>query len=85
MKNNGFAKDRRSHTILTVVFAIIAIAYLYPIFIVLVNSLKTNASINLDTFAFPTKDSLFGRATVSVFTWALSLKEFIRTRIIGMR
>ena len=47
MKNNGFAKDRRSHTVLTVVFAIIAIAYLYPIFIVLVNSLKTNASIRL--------------------------------------
>ena len=60
MKNNGFAKDRRSHTILTVVFAIIAIAYLYPIFIVLVNSLKTNASINLDTFAFPTKDTFMG-------------------------
>ena len=60
MKNNGFAKDRRSHTVLTVVFAIIAIAYLYPIFIVLVNSLKTNASINLDTFAFPTKDTFMG-------------------------
>ena len=53
MKNNGFQKDRRSHTVLTVVFTIIAIAYLYPIFIVLVNSLKSNASINLDTFAFP--------------------------------
>ena len=47
MKNNGFQKDRRSHTVLTVVFTIIAIAYLYPIFIVLVNSLKSNAAINL--------------------------------------
>ena len=60
MKNNGFQKERRSHTVLTVVFAIIAIAYLYPIFIVLVNSLKTNASINLDTFAFPTSDTFMG-------------------------
>ena len=60
MKNTGFQKERRSHTVLTVVFAIIAIAYLYPIFIVLVNSLKTNASINLDTFAFPTKDTFMG-------------------------
>ena len=37
MKNNGFQKERRSHTILTVVFALIAVAYLYPILIVLVN------------------------------------------------
>ena len=60
MKNNGFQKDRRSHTVLTVVFTIIAIAYLYPIFIVLVNSLKSNASINLDTFAFPASDTFMG-------------------------
>ena len=60
MKNNGFQKDRRSHTVLTVVFTIIAIAYLYPIFIVLVNSLKSNAAINLDTFAFPASDTFMG-------------------------
>ena len=60
MKNNGFQKDRRSHTVLTVVFTIIAIAYLYPIFIVLVNSLKSNAAINLDTFAFPTSGTFMG-------------------------
>ena len=60
MKNNGFQKDRRSHTVLTVVFTIIAIAYLYPIFIVLVNSLKSNASINLDTFAFPASGTFMG-------------------------
>ena len=60
MKNNGFQKDRRSHTVLTVVFTIIAIAYLYPIFIVLVNSLKSNAALNLDTFAFPTSGTFMG-------------------------
>ena len=60
MKNNGFQKDRRSHTVLTVVFTIIAIAYLYPIFFVLVNSLKSNAAINLDTFAFPTSGTFMG-------------------------
>ena len=60
MKNNGFQKDRRSHTVLTVVFTLIAIAYLYPIFIVLVNSLKSNAAINLDTFAFPASDTFMG-------------------------
>ena len=41
-------------------FVIIAVAYLYPIFIVLVNSLKTNAAINLDTFAFPTSNTFMG-------------------------
>ena len=60
MKNTGFQKERRSHTVLTVVFVIIAVAYLYPIFIVLVNSLKTNAAINLDTFAFPRSDTFMG-------------------------
>ena len=60
MKNTGFQKERRSHTVLTVVFAIIAVAYLYPIFIVLDNSLKTNAAINLDTFAFPKSDTFMG-------------------------
>ena len=60
MKNTGFQKERRSHTVLTVVFVIIAVAYLYPIFIVLVNSLKSNAAINLDTFAFPASDTFMG-------------------------
>ena len=60
MNNTGFQKERRSLSVLTVVFAIIAVAYLYPIFIVLVNSLKTNAAINLDTFAFPTSDTFMG-------------------------
>ena len=60
MKNNGFQKERRSHTILTVVFALIAVAYLYPILIVLVNSFKSNAAINLDTFALPAKNTFMG-------------------------
>ena len=65
MKNTGFQKERRSHTVLTVVFVIIAVAYLYPIFIVLVNSLKTNAAINLDTFAFPQATPSWGCRTIS--------------------
>ena len=44
-----------------------------------------NANYAIEAKLEPTKDSLFGRAKVSVFTWALSLKEFIRTRIMGMR
>ena len=60
MKNTGFQKERRSHTVLTVVFAIIAVAYLYPIFVVLVNSFKSNAAINTDTFALPNAGTFMG-------------------------
>ena len=56
-QQNGFRGERTSHTILTVVFSVIAVAYLYPIFIVLVNSLKSNAAINTATFALPNGDS----------------------------
>ena len=59
-QQNGFRGERTSHTILTVVFAVIAVAYLYPIFIVLVNSLKSNAAINTATFALPSGDSFMG-------------------------
>ena len=41
-------------------FALIAVAYLYPILIVLVNSFKSNAAINLDTFALPAKNTFMG-------------------------
>jgi len=59
-QQNGFRGERTSHTILTVVFSVIAVAYLYPIFIVLVNSLKSNAAINTATFALPNGDSFMG-------------------------
>ena len=41
-------------------FIVICILYLMPIFIVLMNSFKTNASINTATFAFPNKDTFMG-------------------------
>ena len=41
-------------------FVLVCILYLLPIFIVLMNSFKTNASINTSTFAFPNKDTFMG-------------------------
>ena len=41
-------------------FVLVCILYLMPIFIVLMNSFKTNASINTATFAFPNKDVKLG-------------------------
>ena len=50
----------RRKLILTVIFTFIAIFYLMPIFIVLINSFKSNAAVNTETFAFPSSSSFVG-------------------------
>ena len=57
---SSFRAEKRVNTALTVFFALLAVAYLYPIFIVLVNSFKSNAAINTETFAMPTEQSFMG-------------------------
>ena len=47
-------------TILSVVFVLICLCWLLPIGAVLNNSLKSNASINTDTFALPNEESFVG-------------------------
>ena len=54
--------EKRSKTVLSLVFAIIAVVYLVPIFLVLMNSFKANADINTATFALPTSTSFVGFA-----------------------
>lgn len=49
-------------TILTIVFAVISLVWLVPILEVVINSLKNNASINLDPFALPTAETFVGMA-----------------------
>ena len=49
-------------TILTIVFVIISIIYVMPIFEVVINSFKSNAYVNLDTFALPNEESFVGWA-----------------------
>ena len=49
-------------TVLTVVFSVISVFYVMPIVLVLINSFKSNASINLETFNLPTKESFMGIA-----------------------
>lgn len=57
-------KEKRSlgNKLLTVIFAIISIAYLVPIFEVLINSFKGNSYVNTDTFALPNSESFVGFA-----------------------
>ena len=46
--------------ILTVVFALLSLIWLIPIFEVLINSFKSNAFVNLEPFAFPNAESFVG-------------------------
>lgn len=57
-------KEKRSigSKLLTVIFSIISIVYLIPIFEVLINSLKENSYVNTDTFALPNSESFVGFA-----------------------
>ena len=48
--------------ILTVVFLLISLFWVMPIFEVVINSFKSNASINLDAFALPNSESYVGMA-----------------------
>ncbi|MBQ1451891.1 MAG: carbohydrate ABC transporter permease [Clostridia bacterium] len=45
---------------LSVAFALISIFYLFPVFVVLMNSFKSNGSINTETFALPNESSFMG-------------------------
>lgn len=48
--------------VLTVVFALLSIAWMFPIFEVVINSFKENAFVNLNPFALPNGESFVGWA-----------------------
>ena len=48
--------------ILTCIFAIVCIIYVMPIIEVAINSFKSNAYVNTDTFALPNEESFVGWA-----------------------
>ncbi len=48
--------------LLTIIFTVISIIYLIPVFEVLMNSFKANAYVNTDTFALPNAESFVGFA-----------------------
>ena len=59
--NQVSAVRRAKHGwILTLFFSILAVFYLYPIFLVLINSLKKKGFIMKSPFAFPDERSFFG-------------------------
>ncbi len=57
MKDNAFQAERIRKTALTVFFSLLSIAYVFPVFMVLVNSFKQNTFVKTETFAMPTAQS----------------------------
>ena len=53
-------REERGKMVLTIIFTVICIAYIMPILIVLINSFKSNAAVNTQTFAFPDANSFVG-------------------------
>ncbi len=63
--NNTLVRRKRRHTgkmALTIIFAVIAIVYVMPILVVLINSFKVNTFVKTDTFALPWGESFAGWA-----------------------
>ena len=60
MQTNLAKKHERSKMVLTVAFVVICIVYVLPILIVLMNSFKSNAAVNTETFALPNENSFVG-------------------------
>ena len=60
MQTSLSKKHERGKLATTVAFAVICIVYLLPILIVLMNSFKSNAAVNMETFALPNADSFVG-------------------------
>ena len=54
---SGQSRGKRA---LSIVFAVISVVYLMPIFLVLMNAFKSNSAVNMDTFAFPNSETFMG-------------------------
>ena len=57
---NDLRRRNTGNTLLMVLFIIISIAYLFPVFMVLVNSFKLNTFVKTETFSMPTAESWAG-------------------------
>lgn len=62
MKDNAFRAEKNRKTALTAFFSILSIAYVFPVFMVVVNSFKQNTFVKTETFAMPTAQSWAGFA-----------------------
>ena len=62
MKKTKIQQYSTLSKVLTVFFALLCLAWIIPIFEVLINSFKSNSYVNLDPFALPNSESFVGFA-----------------------
>ncbi len=61
MRNdNAFRNEKIRKTVLTVFFSLLSLVYVFPVFMVLVNSFKANTFVKTDTFALPNAETFVG-------------------------
>ena len=60
MKSKTLSNEKRAKTMLTVLFAVICLVYVLPVFFVLLNSFKVNTFVKTDTFGWPHGESFAG-------------------------
>ncbi len=86
------ARKAKHGTLLTVIFTIISIAYVYPIFLVVLNSFKKKAYISRDPFSIPQVKIFVGwdnyikgiekTGFIQAFGWSLFITVFSVAAII---
>ena len=59
-KTSSLRNRRRRKTILTALFSVIAVIYVLPVAVVLINSFKANTFVKTQTFSLPTTESFVG-------------------------
>ena len=60
MKENGLRMQKYGKNALTAFLTLISIVYVFPVFMVVVNSFKQNTFVKTETFAMPTAESFAG-------------------------
>ena len=61
MKNlTDFQRQKFGRAMLTLLFTVVSIAYVFPVLMVVVNSFKLNTFVKTETFAMPTAESFAG-------------------------
>ena len=60
MKENGLRMQKFGKNALTAFLTLISIVYVFPVFMVVVNSFKQNTFVKTETFAMPTAESFAG-------------------------
>ena len=62
VRKGGLKAQRRGRQVLSGVFGVIAVIYVLPMAVVLINAFKGNTFVKTETFAFPDRESFVGFA-----------------------